>query len=251
MGWASWVAKAFCSDLSILCVTRGEECVIPLLISMAESAADLGCELVIAADGLVTANELERVSELRSPRVSIIPVESLGYIESVLDQALIHTSTDYILRLDDDEQISQGMYDWLAAGEYRSSPHWKFPRAHAWGDNWQNPDTEPCDLACIVNPPLWPDHQTRLSHRSMSGGRTILHCGSPFGGGDIAPCLIEHHKFVIKTLPQRREIVERYNRIQSGMGDGFRVFSTPEDVIAPSDIQLMSLSDLERSLAIV
>lgn len=255
-------------DLSILCVTRSEECVIPLLISMAESAADLGCELVIAADGAITANELERVSELRNNTCHIAIVESSGYIESVLDDALSYTTGDYILRLDDDEQISQGTYDWLVTGGYRSSPHWKFPRAHIWSVNatYSLSETvtkreehgvtiyerlcqeETPAISCIINPPLWPDHQTRLSHRTLSGGRTILHCGSPFGGGEVAPCLIEHHKFVIKTLTQRREIVERYNRIQAGMGDGFRVFSTPEDVISPSDIQLMSLSDLEKSL---
>jgi hypothetical protein len=86
------------------------------------------------------------------------------------------------------------------------------------------------EVRVITTPPLWPDHQTRLSTREKSFGRNHIHCGSPFGGGELAPYPILHHKFVIKSLEERQEIVRRYDEIQPGAGGGFWQFSVPERI---------------------
>src|SRR5690606_10758983 len=80
----------------------------------------------------------------------------------------------------------------------------------------------------IVNPPLWPDLQTRLSVKAKSGGRTRVHAGSPFGTGTVAPCVLEHHKFLVRPRGEREALVERYERIERGAGLGYSMFSVPE-----------------------
>lgn len=233
------------SDLTILCVTRAEDCVMGLLGSLAESARDLEAECVIIVDGDIV-RDVQKVEDHFNAMLlpaKVISIRSLGYIESILDQALEHTSTDYILRIDDDEQISESMFNWLDKRYYRSAPHWKFPRAHIWPP--YTPNMQVSEVRCIVNLPLYPDHQTRLSHRTLSGARTTIHSGSPYGGGELAPCLLEHHKFAIKTIEERREIVARYERLQPGAGSDFKVFSVPEDVISPEQIKLVSLEEIE------
>lgn len=219
-----------CSDLSILCVTKGEDCILPLLSRMINQAQSIDAEIVLAVDG---HNNYERLkshfTELASFRIEF--VESRGYIESVLDEAVDLTSREYVFRLDDDESMPDELIIWLYKGEYRSHPHWKFNRAHLWRD----------EKTVITNPPLWADHQTRLSTRALSYGRTSIHCGSPFGGGELAPYPIIHHKFLVKSLLERQDIVRKYDQVQSGMGYNFRVFSVPELVIPESEIKTSSL----------
>lgn len=143
-----------------------------------------------------------------------------SHIENVLDAAIAQCPDGYILRLDDDETISPAMYHWLRRGMYRSADHWAFPRVHLWSIKGD----------CIVTPPLWPDLQTRLSVKEKSGGRTRVHQGSPFGTGRIAPCAIEHHKFVVRTIGSRRRLADHYASLDPAAGsDHYRIFSVPED----------------------
>lgn len=230
------------SDLSILCVTRAEREVRPLLHRLVDDAISLGAECVLACDGnglhaewLSFSSRLWAVWGARiaeAPRLVI--VQSEGYVESVLDEALSHTTRDYVLRIDDDESLSRWMMEWLKGKHYQSAASWKFPRAHLAID----------EEHYITNPPLWRDHQTRLSIRSLAGGRHTIHCGSPFGGGTLAPVPLLHHKFLVKSLAQRAEIITRYERCQPGAGSNFAVFSTPELVTDDIDI-----APLDRAIA--
>lgn len=220
------MAVVTCSDLSILCVTQAEDCILPLLNNLTHLRQH-GIELVICCDG---QDAYEKLFDWY-PCDVIEKVESKGYIESVLDQCIDLTSRGYVFRIDDDESLPPSLIQWLIDGEYRSHPHWKFNRAHLWGD----------EKTVITNSPLWSDHQTRLSTRALSYGRTSIHCGSPFGGGELAPYPILHHKFLVKSLEERRKIVERYNSIHPSAGESFKVFSVPEDVIPKSDIRTSSL----------
>lgn len=220
-------------SLTILCVTRVEPCVIGLLRRMYYNSQTIGCEFAIAYDGI----ESFKIGHLANiPSTRSIMVQSAGYIETVLDEAVESCRTNYILRLDDDESMSSQMVEWLRSMEYESAPHWKFSRAHLFRD----------DETCIVNPPLWPDHQTRLSTRAMSFGRTLIHCGSPFGGGKLAPdgVSIIHHKFLVKSLEQRQSIVERYDSVSPGSGTCFEAFSLPEKVYLVEDMNLVTLSEV-------
>lgn len=207
-------------DLSILCVTRLEPEVIGLLHTLSAVAYRLDTEFVVATDisngnGRYSTRSWKTLARLDN----VVEVESNGYIESVLDEAISYTCGDYVLRLDDDESIPSILFDWLATGEYRSHDNWKFSRAHLW----------PNEEHYITSSPLYPDHQTRLSIRSKAGSRSTIHSGSPYGGGELAPYPILHHKFLVKTLEQRRDIVRRYESIQKGAGSNFLAFSCPED----------------------
>lgn len=220
-------------DLSILCVTRAEECVLPLLRLLPLAARMTGAELILVADGREASIRLNQM-ETQLGLAYIFETQTKGYIESVLDACINLTTGRYVFRIDDDESIPPPLVEWLRAGSYKESDHWKFNRAHLIATE-QGDDDKGCtctkgETRVITSPPLWPDHQTRLSTRDKSFGRTHIHCGSPHGGGDLCPYPIIHHKFVIKSREEREEIVKRYESVQPGAGSGFRYFSVPEMV---------------------
>jgi hypothetical protein len=196
--------------LSILCVTQAAPAVRPLLADMAHVATLLGAEFVLLADGQIAQ------FELREYPVKLVAVKSQGYVESVLDYGVSQCSGKYILRLDDDERCSMAMIDWLQRREYEAETHWKFPRMHLWG----NANT------VLITEQLFPDHQTRLSIKEKSGGRHFPHAMSPFGGGELAPVCIEHHKFLVRSRAERERTAAKWHQ-----GD-MKAFSLPEDVIA-------------------
>jgi hypothetical protein len=195
-------------QLSILCVTRGQLSAEPFLRAMNDLSVLVEAEFVTVID----------------PPDDPLP-GSKGYIESVLEDAISQCSGRYILRLDDDERCSPAMVEWVWTGRYLEHPHWSFPRMHMF------PDAESVMLA----PQLWPDHQTRLSLKEMSGGRHHLHAPSPFGMGEYAPVAIEHHKFLVRTRAQREETARLWH---SG---GMTAFSLPEDVL--KTVKIVSRGD--------
>jgi len=192
---------------------------------MSRLSSQLNAQFVVAADGDPARDTLKQVTWHRVPMVAA--VQSKGYLESVLDQALQFCDGQYILRLDDDERASQAMISWLQGEEYKHNPHWKFPRAHLWGDTRR----------VLLTPQLWPDHQTRMSIRSMAGGRNWIHCGSPHGGGAATECVIEHHKFLVKNADERWAIAHRYDGIAQGTGTGgMMAFNVPEHSYCNDDV---------------
>lgn len=200
-------------SLTILCVTKGEDYAKPFLDHFIQVAKDIDAQVLIALDGSPTG------SSYAKGRIQWIGVNSKGYIESVLDDALKFVKTDFVFRIDDDEQFSPALVTWLKSGVYRCAEHWKFPRVHFWEDTEH----------FIQAPPLWPDHQTRLSTLEKSGGRQWIHAGSPFGGGELCPYPIEHYKFLVKTYEERKAIAERYDTTLPGSGSGLMTaFSLPE-----------------------
>lgn len=201
------------NDLTILCVTQGELHAEPFIRQMAGDAHAIGAPFVLVIDGPKERHWLDHTDSVRF-------VQSEGYIESVLDQAITACPEGYILRLDDDESIPADTFEWLKACEYRQADHWAFPRHHLW------PDCE----HYIENAPLWPDLQTRLSVKAKAGGRRAIHAGSPHGTGRVAPVAIEHHKFLVRSREEREAIAAKYERLQSGSGSGhYRAFSVPEE----------------------
>lgn len=205
--------------LSILCVTRVEPYAKFFLENMQNLAESCGGQLVIAVDGDSWA--LRRLSEMQIVVDRCFQVHSTGYIESVLDEAVTQCDGEYILRLDDDERCTPEMQAWLSVESYLEHDHWKFARYNLWKDANHY----------LTHPQLWPDHQTRLSTREKSSGRTTVHAGSPHGGGELAPVGMEHHKFIVKSYQERRSIAKRYDDYQAGYGTGgMLAFSLPEDL---------------------
>lgn len=201
--------------LSILCVTKAEPFTPPFLYDLVQLGQQIGAQVVFAADG---PEAVQRLTGLAG--VKIVPVQSRGFLESVLDTAVEACDGEYVLRLDDDEKCSPAMKGWLERESYTAAPHWKFARAHLWHSA----------MFCIMEAPLWPDHQTRLSLKHLAGGRRSIHAGSPFGGGRLAPVIIEHHKFLVKSYKERAAIAARYDSFGIGLGTGgFLPFNLPED----------------------
>lgn len=211
--------------LSILCVTKCEAHAPQFLRHFVTVADLIGAEPVIVYDG---EDAVDRAREAGVYHYGHYIVHSKGYIESVLDTALSFTTRPYVLRLDDDESMSGAMVQWLEASRYTEQNHWKFARAHLYGDTQHY----------LQHPQLWPDHQTRLSVREYAGGRSSIHAGSPFGGGHVAPCVLLHHKFLVKTYEERRAIADRYDGIQRGAGraGGMVAFQLPEDCGYPLSV---------------
>lgn len=228
-------------DLSILCVTKAEPCVLPLLEQLSAVSSRVRAEFILVADGQDAYATI--VDELQIEGLScmsrVFRTETKGYIESVLDGCINLTTGRWIFRVDDDESIPEPLADWLKSGEYKKADHWKFNRAHLI-----NGPKGPVDFHfdVITSPPLWPDHQTRLSTREKSFGRTHIHCGSPHGGGELAPFPILHHKFVIKSRQEREEILKRYDEIQPGAGGGFWQFSVPERMEERGESKIETIS---------
>jgi hypothetical protein len=222
-------------NISILCITKLEGYAQPYLTQFEKLAKALKGELVIGFDVYPNQTSTAPIKTCAS-LVQIIPVRSEGYLESVHDLVVAQCRGDYVLRLDDDEQCSPAMEDWLKLGKYRDHDHWKFNRAHLWPTDGPKP-------MMIKTPQLWPDQQTRLSVRAKADGRNIIHAGSPYGGGELAPVLIEHHKFLVKTLAERRAIVANYDRVAQGAGTEFAAFSVPEDYYKGESHKLIPLND--------
>ena len=207
-------------NLSILCITKAEPHALPFLRAMEAVAACARAEFVVAADGFDAVARMAR-SEIDA---RVVPVASLGFLESVLEQAVHACQDGYILRLDDDERCSPAMGLWLVAQEYLVSEHWTFPRVHFWRD----------EQSVLMTSQLFPDHQTRLSMKHLAGGRYTLHAGSPFGPGTYAPVAIEHHKFLVKTREERLAISQRWH---SGP---MLCFSVPEDAYLGQTVPLVA-----------
>ncbi len=203
--------------LSIMCITKLEPHAFYFLTALQNLADTLRAEFVLGLDD-VCATQTRMLGKATTLTDRLVPVDAQGCLENVHDFVLGHCTGDYVLRLDDDERCSPAMMQWLSLGKYRSSDVWSFPRAHLWGN----------EKMMLKTPHLWPDVQTRLSTREKSGGRTHIHAGSPHGGGQLAPVLIEHHVFLVRSLEERKAKVERYDKIAEGAGTSFLPFIVPE-----------------------
>jgi hypothetical protein len=197
-------------ELSLLCVTQGAERALPFLKTFSELCERLGAEFVCAADGDVAFNRLREWWEAEGIVGALVKVQSQGFLESVLDDAIALTHGDYVLRLDDDESPSPAMERWLMEGRYRTFDIWSFARVHFWGDV----------NTVLMSRHYFPDVQTRLSVRRKAGGRNQLHEPSPFGAGCVAPVCMEHWNYIVKPDQEQRDDAARYESILKGGSQG-------------------------------
>ena len=215
--------------LSILTVTKAEPYAGYFLKQMQQLAIAANAEFVIAGDGTEAINKLKHLGF--GDEDVLVSVKSAGFIESVLEATVRCCSGKYILRIDDDECVSPEMFRWIVNQDFTEADHWKFARAHLW---------HRADLY-ITNPPLWPDHQTRLSVKKKSGGRSSIHAGSPHGGGKLAPVTLEHWKFLVKSREERRAIANNYDSHGMGLGThGMLPFNIPEESYTKMELKDIS-----------
>ena len=216
---AAAVRRAY--SLSIVCITQGKEWSRPFIERLRAQATDLGAEFVIGFDlsGGETNGWLQPMADL------LVPVTSAGYIESVLNTVIRHANGSWVLRVDDDESLPPAMIEWLRRRSYFGSKLWRMPTAALWGD----------ERHFITTPPFWQDTHVRLASWYDAAGWP----DKPHGKlrlehtAKLCPAAIFHHKYLIKSYEERRQLAADYEQKEAGAGEGRRlVFNVPEDVLS-------------------
>lgn len=214
--------------LSIVCITRGQPHAEHFISLMRDASTAINAEFVIGADGyeaFVLAQDYSDVT---------IPVMSSGYIESVLNQVLLSANGIWVLRLDDDEEISPALFDFLRNRSYLTSSLWRIPTMALYQDTSHY----------ISNPPLFPDAHLRLTTWKYRGGwDDEVHAPSPHQTDAIAPAAILHHKYLLKTLEERQATADRYENITTGAGRGIHAPFTIPEVIFGDNLTLAPVGD--------
>lgn len=210
--------------LSIVCVTRAETMMLPSINEIALLSQRLGAQMIFGAHGLRAGLALREWN----------PVFVEGaVVEEMLAPVLAECRGDYVLRLDDDEQVPPVMEAWLRDGHFGSQDSWFFPRYHLW------PDTD----HVVTSQPFFPDFQTRLTTREKAGRAPTVHAGSPYPSWR-APVHFEHLAFLLKTKEERRAITARYESLR--LGRPFPIAQVnvvlPEDA-KPGEVTIELLSD--------
>jgi hypothetical protein len=206
-------------NLSILTVTRGEPHTKRFFTHFRAVADILRAEFVLAYDGCDKPD---------CGADKYLAVRSSGAIEDVLVEAHRACSGGYVLRLDDDETLSPAAI--LSVAEANLDGRvFALPRANLWGD----------ERHAITNGHLFPDWQARLMPRDRED-RTTVHAGVIADAA--AKGVILHHKFLVKSLEERRAIASRYESKSAGCGTGhYLQFSVPEDCFSePTVVEFAS-----------
>ena len=207
-------------NLSIVCVTNDDGRQAGSFIKrMIRLARTLDAEFVLGLDG-----KAAQESDMRkfADKVVDLPAHDVPLLEKVLDIAIEACTGKYVLRLDDDEVVSSALEDWLKTGAYQNGGLFAFPRVYMWGD----------DQHVLANEGMWPDLQTRLGLKSLMFGVNSIHAGNPNGTGLVVPYALEHHKLLVKSYAERKQIADRYEAVKPGAGYSFTYgrYNTPEDI---------------------
>lgn len=192
-------------SLSILCVTNNQhQDVARHILRMHNLAVFVGAEFVLGLDR-VGAKDAEFYRETANKTLELC-ADKLQ--EDVLDQAVAACSGDWVLRLDDDELVSEALEVWLSKKRYETGNLFAFPRIYLYPD----------DQHYLTNPGMYPDLQTRLGRKSLMFGVNYVHAGNPNGTGTVIPYAIEHHNLLVKTRAEREAILARYESLRPGAG---------------------------------
>jgi hypothetical protein len=135
-------------------------------------------------------------------------VKGRGFVEAHLKEMVLACSSDWILRLDSDEQLTNGWMDgsWrnFLSGEHT---HFTTPR------RWIHPEG-----GYIKCEPWWPDPQMRLFRNDFARlifPQKIHEPTQVTGLGKNLPSLaIDHHVLRLSTRAQREEKVRRYTQLR-------------------------------------
>lgn len=207
-------------NLSVVCVTNDDGRQAGAFIErMSQLAKRLGAEFVLGLDGKPAQESNMRAF---ADKAIDLPAHDVPLQEIVLDIAVQACAGDYILRLDDDEAVSPALEKWLSEDKYKSGSLFAFPRVYMFGDAQH----------VLANEGMWPDLQTRLGSKRLMLGVNSIHAGNPNGTGLVIPYALEHHKLLVKSYAERRQIADRYEAIRQGAGYShtYARYNTPEDI---------------------
>jgi hypothetical protein len=204
---------------------------------MRKDADDINAYFLVLADGHDAAFALQEWDVAHMIGIT----KSKGYIESFLPVGYDMCHTTYVLRLDDDESLSDGLKDWLHKREYWASPKWRIATMALY----------PNKRSFIRNKPLWPDPHLRLTTWRYHPKTTEVHGALEFG--PMAPHALLHWKYINKTKSERLKLAEHYDSISEGAGTGEHMpFTLPEDYypegVLVSPVEDGSIHDREEVL---
>lgn len=201
-------------DLSLVCVSKLESICRPFLKKMSDWSKKNNVEFVLGVDGSDT--EIELAYDYTA---FVVPVRSLGYLESVLNDVKSKCTGDYIFRLDDDEFFSENLSKWLIENRGKfTEKAYSFPRYELWKDENHH----------IF--PLYPATQVRLFSKNGGIEKRTLHSIPSYGYGIFIDRQILHYKFLIRSYEDRKRIAEVYESVHKGAGFGdYLVYNLPED----------------------
>ncbi len=207
-------------NLSIVCVTNDDGRQAGSFVSrMNKLARALDAEIVLGLDGdKAQQSDMGKLADMAID----LPAHDVPLQEKVLDIAIEACSGAYVLRLDDDEAVSLALEDWLATGAYQNGRLYAFPRVYMYPD----------EQHVLANEGMYPDLQTRLGLKSLMFGVNSIHAGNPNGPGLVVPYALDHHKLLVKSYEERKQIADRYEAIRPGAGYSFTYgrYNTPEDI---------------------
>lgn len=212
-------------SLSIACVTSADHVVRPFLSKFAAVAKALDAEFVLGAHGP------QAVMFAEASGIGFIDVKG-SYFEELVDPVIAACEGDYILRVDDDETISEGLLEWLVSGEWYRRDSWFFSRRHLWPDAGH----------CLSQQPYFPDFQARLSVKRQARRPVKIHAAHAYPAYR-APVgtFLDHHVFLIRTREERRAITAKYETIRTGKPfaaadvNVVLPYDNPEVVVLPID----------------
>lgn len=204
-------------SLSILVFTRGDVFAARFLGEFKELAKRLDALYVIAGDGEQGARLAHKFADV------IFRVDANGLQETQIANVAKQIPTDWTLKFDDDETVSDAMRDWLLTREWLSGQDkvFSFPYAWLWGD----------ENHFITSSPFWTDPHARLMPtKYFYDWGTNVHASNPHGEGKIIPVAHKHHKFLVKDFDERRQVAKRYDGFMQGAGTGehYGKFTLPE-----------------------
>lgn len=213
--------------LSVLCVSKCEPHTRRFFTHFRAIADIFGAEFVLAHD---------RCDRPDCDADKYLSVTAKATIEDVLIEAHRACSGDYVLRLDDDETLSPAAILKVDSA-MRADPEGRIfalPRANLIEN----------DRTAIISGSLFPDFQVRLMPREAEI-RTLLHEGLPANA--MIKGMILHHKFLIKTIEERRALAASYEAHRDGCGSGhYLQFSVPEDVFDEIEVQSFTTGDVSE-----
>jgi len=198
-------------SLSVLCATRAEACVRPFLAEMRPLAQACGGRFQVVLD---RSESYERWTTLGLKGDCLVSSDGMYLAQDGVHQAMQEMvnecRSDYVLILDDDERCTPALVEWLKTGRYEDADFWYIARA------WLYRDTK----HYITSAKHWPNPALRIGRSQLVRVPTQIHAGWMDGSGQrsIAPYPLEHHKFLIRSLEERKATVERYEAIREGAG---------------------------------
>ena len=214
-------------ELSILCVTPAGDKALPFLKKMREHADYLNAAFVVALD--TKDNGMANLVNVQDLADVVVFVESKGFIESVLRRAHTSVQTTWCLRLDDDEEISPALLEWLKGRQYLEERAWHIPTMALY----------PNEKTFLTNEPLYPDIHIRLTTwKYYDKVAEAIHAGQPFLAA-MCDKVIYHHKYLVESYQDRIKKAAHYDSLHEGAGTGVhKPFTLPEDcfpnaIVAP------------------